>query len=95
MVLLFGCVALVLIAIGIYALYKIKNIRIFLVTFSLPLIFIFINNQRLCTLEPLSEACTWAYLGYIPAFFIGIILYLLACIIQVRFKNKVESETTE
>jgi hypothetical protein len=72
----------------IFFLYKLNNIGVFLLTSSTPLIFIFIRNNRLCSLDAMSEACTWAYALYIPALLLGISLYLAASIVQAIFLTR-------
>ena len=85
---LIGTFILVVLLSCIFSLYRIKNIGIFLLTLSIPLLFVFIRNYRLCALDSMSEACVWAYLAYVPASFIGALLYLLASIIQVKYYGK-------
>lgn len=73
---------------SIFSLYKIKNFGVFLLTLSIPLLFVFIRNYSLCALDSLSEACVWAYLAYVPAVLLGVFLYLLVSVIQVKFYGK-------
>lgn len=71
-----------------FTLCKMKNFGVFSLTLSIPLLVIFIRNYRFCALDSMSEACVWAYVAYVPAFILGVFLYLLASIIQVRFYRK-------
>lgn len=73
---------------GIFVLYKLKNIIVFLSTLAVPLLLVFIRNYRLCALDSMSEACVWAYLAYVPAVLLGVALYLLASLIQVKFYGR-------
>jgi len=86
-VLIWVSISVVLIG-SIFVLYKIKNFSVFLLTLSIPFLFVFIRNYRLCALDCMSEACVWAYLAYVPAFLIGVFLYLLVSIIQVKLYGK-------
>ena len=92
---LFWTVIFVLLAGCVFFLYKIRNFGILIFSFALPLLFVFVKNNRLCELNSMSEACTWAYLNYILAFLIAVLAYLLASFIQVIFYWKAKKQKTQ
>jgi len=80
-------IALVIILLFFYALYKLKNYLVLIASFATPILIVAINNQRICLANSYSEACTWAYLGYIPAILGGVVIYLFISAYQAWFKS--------
>jgi hypothetical protein len=87
-VLAFSGIALLAFLACCYSIYKLKNFLALSLSFVIPILFVFINNHRICASAPMSEQCTWAYLGYVPASLVGIFVYLSISIYQAKFKNE-------
>lgn len=73
---------------SVFTLYKMRNIGTFLLALSTSLMFVFIRNYRLCALDSISEDCVWGYLAYVPAFVVGVFLYLIVSAIKLRFYDR-------
>jgi|GEM_PF-5406507 len=59
-----------------------RNFRTLIIGYA-PLLFAaYLYGRKVCVADRISEACTWAYMYYFYALFVGSMLYLLVTAIQ-------------